>query len=60
MTQAKIIVLRTIAFDYLVIRRVPDIFLKNVIFIPTKDALKSHNRSQLLSQKGNIATVTYT
>lgn len=40
MTQTKIIILRTIVFNYLLIRRVPDIFIKNAIFMPTKDALK--------------------
>lgn len=41
MTKAKIIILRTTVFNCLVIRRVPDIFLKNSIFMPTKDALNS-------------------
>ena len=42
MTQARIIILRTIVFNYLVIKRVPDCIFKNAIIMPTKEALKSH------------------
>lgn len=58
MTQGKSIILRTIVFNSLVIRKVPDCIFKNAIILPTKDALntkKSHDLSQHLGQKGHVA-----